>query len=89
MILAEIRDYVRERGRVSLAELVNRFDTPPDALRGMLDQWVRRGKMRPVVLADHCRGCTQCDPLATEFYEWRESTVIGEQVIDSSAICRR
>ena len=59
MILAEVRDYVRQRGRVSLADLVHHFDSSPDAMRGMLDQWVRRGKVRRLESANRCQGCTQ------------------------------
>ena len=37
MILAEISDYIRERQRVSVADVANRFDSAPEVVRTMLD----------------------------------------------------
>ncbi|HHH38577.1 MAG TPA: sugar metabolism transcriptional regulator [Sedimenticola sp.] len=71
MILAEIRDYLKARGRASLADIALHFDTPPDAVRGMLEQWIRKGRVRRSLASAACgNSCTQCDPAATEIYEW-------------------
>jgi hypothetical protein len=69
VILAEVRDYVRRRGEVSLRDLAIRFDAEPDALRPMLAHWIRKGQLSRRA-ADACGGCTQCDPAGMEIYVW-------------------
>ena len=63
MILAELRDYVQARGEVSLGETALRFDMEPEAMRGLLDFWVNKGRIRKRMAAECGRGCA-C--------EWRE-----------------
>ena len=70
MILADIKTYLRQRGQASLADLVLHFDSEPEALRGMLDLWVRKGRVRKVQLGGSCGGCSECDPMAGETYQW-------------------
>ena len=74
MILSEIRDYVRDRGQVTLQDIAVHFDTDPEALRSMLAHWIRKGKiLRRSVSADCGSSCTQCDPTAVELYVWHEN----------------
>jgi len=70
MILSDVKHYLREHRQVPIADLVNRFDVPADALRGMLDVWIRKGKVRRDAPAEVCGGCTKCAASALEFYEW-------------------
>lgn len=70
MILSELTTYLAERHRVALPDLANRFDTEPDALRGMLGMLERKGRVRRLTGGKTCGGCTQCDPSALEIYEW-------------------
>jgi len=70
VILGDIRDYLRERGQASLADLALHFDSEPDAMRGMLDLWLRKGRVRSIRLGQDCSGCTQCDAAANEVYQW-------------------
>ncbi|HHJ15197.1 MAG TPA: sugar metabolism transcriptional regulator [Gammaproteobacteria bacterium] len=71
MILSDIRHYLEQRGQATLADIALHFDADPDAVRGMLEVWVRKGRV-------HCRratascgsSCSQCDPAATEIYVW-------------------
>ena len=74
VILSQIRDYLRERGQASLRELAQRFNSEPEALRGMLDHWIRKGQVSRHTVDASCGGCTQCDPAATEIYVWTETT---------------
>ncbi|MFW6107737.1 MAG: FeoC-like transcriptional regulator [bacterium] len=72
-MLSEIRRYMRESGTVSLYDLALHLDAQPDAVRGMLEQWTDRGRVRKVPVPECCRGCpTRCDPLRLELYEWIE-----------------
>jgi predicted ArsR family transcriptional regulator len=72
MILSDIRDYLTQRGQVTLADIALHFDTEPEAMRGMLDRWVSKGKVerRKVEAACGTR-CTRCNAAATELYIWR------------------
>lgn len=72
MILSDIRDYLSERGQASLADMALHFDTEPEAMRGMLDHWVSKGKVdRRKVEAACGTSCNRCAPAAMELYVWR------------------
>lgn len=76
MILAQLRDYLRTRGQASLRDLALHCDADPDAVRGMLEHWVRRGQVSQQALTGACGGgCTRCDQAAVEIYVWREPGV--------------
>ncbi|MCF7992828.1 MAG: FeoC-like transcriptional regulator [Thiohalocapsa sp.] len=68
MILSELKQYLAEHRRVSLTDMVNRFDADPDALRGMLAVLERKGRVRKLD-AQVCGGCSKCDPATVELYE--------------------
>lgn len=71
MILSDLRSYLKQQGRVSLAELVNHFGTDADALRGMLGKWISKGNVRLIPLKSACgTSCCKCDPTLIELYEW-------------------
>jgi hypothetical protein len=75
MILSDIRLYLEQRGQASLADIALHFDTEPDAVRGMLNVWIRKDKVYKKMATASCGGsCTQCDPAATEIYVWAAST---------------
>ena len=81
MILSEIRDYLQERGQVSLQELALHFDSDSDALRGMLAHWIRKGQVSRHSTAASCGSrCTQCDPASVEFYVWGDGGVVEQAV---------
>lgn len=71
MILSDIRDYLQERGSASLMDMAHRFDTDPDALRGMLGQWVARGRVVLERSGRDCGGCGKCEAAQIEIYRWR------------------
>jgi len=73
MLLSELRDYLRLNRRALLADMSNRFDMEPDAIRGMLQKWIRKGKVRKMSGDSSCStGCCKCDPATLELYEWIE-----------------
>ena len=73
MILSEIRDYLASRGQVTLADISLHFDTEPDAMRGMLERWVSKGRLERRKVEAACgTSCTRCDPAAMELYVWRD-----------------
>jgi len=72
MILSQIRDYLSHRGQATLAEMALHFDTDPEALRGMLRQWERKGRVERRSLEADCGSrCNRCDPAMRELYVWR------------------
>ncbi|GEM_PF-182666 len=72
--LASLRDYLRQRGQATLAEVANHFRIPPEVARQMLEVWLRKGRVRRRWATASCgSGCSQCDPAATEIYEWGDS----------------
>jgi putative ferrous iron transport protein C len=75
MILAELRDYIRQRGQASLQDLARHFDTEPEVLRGMLAHWVRKGQVHHHIINGCCGGCTQCDPTMLEFFSWGDAAI--------------
>jgi putative ferrous iron transport protein C len=71
MILSELAGYLSERGRAPLVDLATRFDTSPNAVRGMLATLERRGRVRRLANGAACTtGCTKCDQSQVESYEW-------------------
>ena len=72
MILSDLRPYLQQQRRVSLADLVNHFGIDADALRGMLGKWISKGNVRLIPLESSACGtsCCKCDATLTELYEW-------------------
>lgn len=70
MILADLRNYLATQGRAPLGDLRARFDVDDDALRAMLDIWIRKGRVRRLEAA--CSGCCGCGG-TSEIYEWVKS----------------
>lgn len=71
MIISELSNYLRGCQRAALRDLSYRFDTDPEALRGMLAILERKGRVRKLPALTPCAGgCVSCDPASIEIYEW-------------------
>ena len=70
MILAEIKNYLMQRGQSSLADIAGHFNSDPEAIRGMLEVWLRKGKIIRHQASSSCSGCCKCDPAVMEIYQW-------------------
>lgn len=71
MILADLRDYLQSHRRASLIDMANRFDVDPDALRGMLEKWLAKGRVEKLPSSGECgTSCCKCDAAVTEVYAW-------------------
>ncbi len=82
MILSDIKRLLGERGQASLAELSQHFGSDPEAMRGMLDFWIARGRVLRHVPS--CgSGCTQCAPEVIEVYTWVDKA--GNQTSDKAS----
>lgn len=72
-MLTKLKGYLITHRAASLSELARHVGADPDAVRGMLDHWVRKGKANRTAGA-RCSGCDSCAGSDLEFYEW-----IGER----------
>lgn len=82
MILSEVRDYLQARGQASLGDIALYFDVDPMAVRGMLDIWIRKGKVLKQTATLSCGStCQACSPSATEVYIWGKATDIHSSTI--------
>jgi predicted transcriptional regulator len=71
MILLELKQYLQQRGQVSLQELVRHFHTEPDTLRAMLAIMLRKGEVNKEMFNNaRCNNCNKCDATALEIYRW-------------------
>ena len=74
MILSEVRNYLKQRGQCTLSDIALHFDTDANAVRGMLDIWIKKGKVTRHTATESCgTSCQSCDPAATEVYSWCET----------------
>ena len=88
MILSEVRDYLKQRGQCSLSDIALHFDTNADAVRGMLDVWIRKGKVKKSSATASCgTKCQSCDPAATEVYIWSESKTVNKIYVSVPSNC--
>jgi len=70
MILSDLKSYLAEHHRSPIGELVRHFNADPDAIRGMLAHFIRKGQVRRLDEGRSCSGCQKCDAAALEIYEW-------------------
>jgi hypothetical protein len=71
MILSDIKRYLMRHQQATLADIALHCDAPPDAVRGMLEQWIRKGKVVRTLAGGSCgSSCTRCDPASVEIYQW-------------------
>lgn len=76
-MLLEIRTYLERNGSANILDLSNHFRIAPEALRGMLDHWIRKGRVVRHDFAGTCGNCGSggacggCGVAASfEIYEW-------------------
>ena len=76
-MLLDLKAYLENRGSASIVDLSNKFRTPPDALRGMLGHWIKKGLVVRHDFGAECGGCKPsgdcggCGVSASfEIYDW-------------------
>jgi hypothetical protein len=70
MILTELRTYLKLNKRMPLIDIANHFDVTPDAIKGMLELWIRKAKVRRIEGTTCSKGCCKADPAHLTIYEW-------------------
>jgi len=92
MILSDIRNYLQQRGQASLNDIAMHFDTPPEAVKGMLEIWIKKGRVQRHLANPSCgSSCSQCAPATTEIYEWVGSVSLqpGERALPLPTFCKQ
>lgn len=72
MNIAELKKFVFDFRRVSLAEMKLFLEIDRDTLTPMLDCLIQQGLVQKSYTAAECITCQKCDPEEVEFYEWIE-----------------
>ena len=71
MILSDIKEYFSNHEMASLADLSVHFGVEPDAMRGMLDRFIHKGKLIKLPQEGACpKCCIGCDSDRLEIYGW-------------------
>ena len=79
-MLSAIKRYLIQRRQATLADIALHLDSPQEAVRGMLERWIRKGKIRRLRATASCgSSCSKCDPALTEYYQWVESDSAGSE----------
>ena len=73
MDLTELKNFIFDFGRVSLAEMKLYLQIDSLTLNPMLDRLIQQGIVKKSYTADECQTCQKCDREEIEFYEWVES----------------
>ncbi|WP_275100019.1 FeoC-like transcriptional regulator [Sedimenticola hydrogenitrophicus] len=70
-MLSRIKHYLHNRGPVCLSDIALHLGSTPDAARGMLETWMRKGRVTRRTIESGCgTSCGKCRPDDTELYEW-------------------
>ena len=76
-MLLDIKHYMMQRQQTSLRDLALHFHTDVDAMRGMLQPWINKGKVRKCAALTTCSGCSDGCLSASEgemeIYAWVEN----------------
>ena len=70
MLLTDVKDYLSTRGRASLDDLAVHFTVAPEAMRGLVETWVAKGRARRVNQELPCGTCGKCESATSDIYEW-------------------
>ncbi|MEJ2479609.1 MAG: FeoC-like transcriptional regulator [Acidihalobacter sp.] len=85
---SEVKHYLQARGIAPLSDLVNRFGCDAEAMRGVLEFWERKGRVRRLAgqegCAASCGGCADgacATPALSAVYQWVERDTRPSNVI--------
>ncbi|MGK2889237.1 MAG: FeoC-like transcriptional regulator [Candidatus Malihini olakiniferum] len=71
MTLIELRNFVKEKRRVSLQEVSQKFHVETGVVEGMMEIWIQKGKIHSHENASgDCSGCCSCEKGLQLYYDW-------------------
>ncbi len=77
-MLLKVKDHLQLVGAATLTDLARKFDVPESVMQGMMEQWIRKGRVlmkNEGITCDSgsCGGCTQSGCAANYIkYYWLE-----------------
>jgi len=75
MTPSEVKRYLSERKTAPLNDIALHFDSNPDAIRGILDHWIRKGKVKKLdgqSCGGDCCGGDCGEHAHKEIYQWQQ-----------------
>ena len=75
-MLLDLKNYLETHSPASIGDLSTHYSVEPDALRDMLDHWIRKGKVKRLEFGCSCNKCStggtcgSCCATSFEIYEW-------------------
>lgn len=73
-MLIELMRTLQQHHRSSSIDLAHALDSTPEAVEGMLERLVLKGKVKRLPAGTACGGgCNKCDITQVKLYEWVES----------------
>ncbi|MBC8212602.1 MAG: FeoC-like transcriptional regulator [Gammaproteobacteria bacterium] len=73
MILKEVKTYLQTQRQASLSEMAIHFDIDADALKGMLEFWVKKGIIRHTPASAVCSsGCSCSQKEQNDLYSYSQ-----------------
>ena len=91
-MLSDIKTYLKKNQRANLSDLALHFRTSPEAMRGMLAVWVKKGKVTAFAAGQACGDCRTCDTSLAEIYEWNDEksrSTITSPALDKIKVIHR
>ena len=82
-MLLDLKTYLEMHNPASMLDLTNHYRIDADALRGMLDHWICKGRARRLDFGGvrhacpHMGACGTCISTCLEVYEWLDSADDG------------
>lgn len=81
MSLSRIKAYLQARQQASLEDIALHLNSPTEAVRGMLDIWVRKGRIECCQVSEACGStCQKCDSTSLEIYRWNNDAVSSKLI---------
>lgn len=72
MILADIKQFLQQRQEASLEEIALHCDAETEAVKGMLEVLITKGKIGKQLATPSCgSSCSQCPSSRVEIYYWK------------------
>lgn len=74
-MILQLRDLLRQSGRLPLRELAIKLNLPPEVARAILERLIRKGQVERLPAGTLCGGgCKSCPPETVEIYRWIDHT---------------
>lgn len=72
-MLLDIKTYLQQHHRADLKDIALHLNAQPDAVRSMMQHWIKKKKVRALSLSCPSAQCSKCTS-SSEMYEWLDNT---------------